>query len=149
MPRKTKHQGVTHPRIKISHHPHVSILRHRTEKPEVDDAGILIPQTVGRHVMVENYRAPRTSPTFKRLRPEDLWFPLTPLSEWEQFFQEGVGVTDALLTLGEILIANDKSLGKWGCKPSVFEKLLDLYLGLRVSFFFLAKFGTRIGSLWP
>jgi hypothetical protein len=117
--RKTKHHDITRRRLRISHHPHVSILRHRTEKPELDDAGILIPQNIGRHVMHEVYRAPRTSPTFKRLRPENLWFQLTPFNEWEQFFQEGVEVTDALLTVGEILIANDKSLGKWRCKPSL------------------------------
>jgi hypothetical protein len=117
-PRKTGYYDIIRPRMNISHDSRISILRHRTEKPELDDAGILIPQNIGRHVMEEDYRARRTSPPFKRLRPEDLWFQLTPSREWKQLFREGVEVTDVLLTVGEILIANDKSLGKWRCKPS-------------------------------
>ena len=69
--------------------------------------------------MDEDYRARRASSTFKRLRPEDFWFPLTPLSEWEHLDQEGVEETDALLIVGEILLASDEALGKWRCKPSL------------------------------
>jgi len=116
--RKTKYHDIVRPRIKTPHYQHVGLLQYRTDPPEWDDDGITIPQNIGRHVLDEDYHPPRTSPPFKRLHPEDLLFPLTPLQEWARLYQEGIEATDWLLTVGEIRLANDKKCGKWRCKPS-------------------------------
>jgi len=95
--------------------------------------------------MDEDYRARRASSTFKRLRPEDFWFPLTPLSEWEHLDQEGVEDTDALLIVGEILLASNKALGKCRCKPSLLRSCwtnIHAWKGV-----FLRRVGVRMGSL--
>jgi hypothetical protein len=117
-PRRTKYYDIVAPKIKTPRRQHVGLIRYRTEEPAWDDDEILIPQNIGRHVIDEDYRAPRKSPSFQRLQPKDLFSPLTPLKEWERLEQEGIDITDALLTVGEILLANDQKLGKWKCKPS-------------------------------
>jgi hypothetical protein len=117
-PRRTKYYNIVLPRVKTPRYQHVGLVRYRTEDPEWDDDEILIPQNIGRHVMDEYHRAPRKSQNFHRLQPKDLFFPLTSLKEWERLEQEGIDITDALVTVGELLLANDQKLGKWKCKPS-------------------------------
>jgi len=117
-PTKTKYYDIVRPRIKMPSYQHVGLIRYRTVEPQWDDDGITIPQNIGRHVLDEDYHVPRASPPFRSLQPDDLWFPLTPLKEWKRLDQQGVEVTDTLLTVGEILLANHKILGNWRCKPS-------------------------------
>ena len=97
---------------------HVGIIRYRTEGPQGGVDSIKIPQNIGLHVIDEDYRAPRTAPPFQHLQPQDLFFPLTPLQEWEDLEEEGIEAIDELLTVGQIVLAQDKKSRSWMCKPS-------------------------------
>jgi hypothetical protein len=116
-PRKTKYYDIVRPKVKTPLYQHVGILRYRTEGPNGGN-GIVIPQHIGLHVIDKDYQAPRTPPPFKRVRPQDLFFPLTPLEEWEKLDENGIEATDALVTMGEIILVEDKKSRKWMCTPS-------------------------------
>jgi hypothetical protein len=58
-PTKTKYHDIIRPKVKTRYQ-HIGLVRYRTEEPEWDDDGITIPQNIGRHVLDEDYRAPRT-----------------------------------------------------------------------------------------
>jgi hypothetical protein len=117
-PTKTKYHDIIRPKVKTPRYQHISLIRYRTEEPEWNDDGITIPQNIGLHVLDEDYRALRTSPPFICLQSNNFWFPLTSLKEWERLYQEGIKSTDTLLTVGQILLAGDKEMGRWRCRPS-------------------------------
>ena len=83
-PTKTKYHDIIRPKAKTPRYQHIGLVRYRTEEPEWDDDGITIPQNIGRHVLDEDYRAPRTSPPFMCLQPNDIWFPLVPVDFFER-----------------------------------------------------------------
>ncbi|KAE9373365.1 hypothetical protein N431DRAFT_456151 [Stipitochalara longipes BDJ] len=116
--RRTKYHDIVCPRVKAPQYQHVVILKYRKEGLNGGGDAIIIPQNIGRHVIDEDYRAPRAAPLFKHLRPQDLFFPLTSLKEWKKLEEEGIEATDVLLTVGEILLAEDEKSRKWMCKPS-------------------------------
>jgi hypothetical protein len=113
----TKYYSITAPELKEISRQHVSLNRYRSDDPRIDET-ILIPQNIGWHVVDENYRAKRTSPPFQEFEAEDLLVELTPFMEWKDLGKEGIDVTDALITVGEIRLTEDKVLKKWRCKPS-------------------------------
>jgi hypothetical protein len=117
-PRKTKYSNIIIPKIRKANDQHISLIRFRTNPPECNDEGLLIPYNIGRHVVNEEYQTPRTQPPFTPLRRAEFFFPLTPLKEWELLERQGIEVEDALLTGGEILLAQNKNWRKWICRPS-------------------------------
>jgi hypothetical protein len=144
-PPKTKYHDFTCRRIIKSHHPHVSIFTISNWKARIEWYRNPYSAKLDRHVMDEDYRARRASSTFKHLRPEDFLFPLIPLSEWEHLDQEGVENTDALLIVGEILLASDKALGKCRCKPGLLRSCwtnIHAWKGV-----FLRRVVVKMGSL--
>ena len=117
-PRKTKYYNAVRPRVKSPLYQHVGIIRYRTEGPNGGGDPVIIPQNIGLHVIEEDYPARRTAPPFQPLWPQDLFFPLTSFQEWKELEQEGIEATDELLTVGQILLAQDKKSRKCMCKPS-------------------------------
>jgi len=66
----------------------------------------------------ENHRPKRISRPFQRFEGEDLFVELTSLQEWSDLGKKGIEVTEALITVGEIQLVEDKKLKVWRCKPS-------------------------------
>ena len=137
-PRKPKYYNLVPLRCMSPHYQHISIIRYRTEEPYRCCGEILIPQNIGLHVIEQGYRAPRTAPPFQALRPEDLFFPLTPLREWSELEQEGIDAVDELLTVGQIVLAQDWKFRRWMCKPSPLRSSMTYMTSKEVSHTFSA-----------
>lgn len=96
--RRTKYFDVVIPKIRKFNDQHIFQQRSRIQDSEDEDDEIFVPCSIGRHVMDQEYHPPRRSASFRRLQPEDLFFPLTSLKEWDLLDQEGIEATDTLLT---------------------------------------------------
>lgn len=116
-PKMAKYYNITAPDLKEIGRQHVWLNKYRTDDPRNNDT-ILIPQNIGWHVVDENHRPKRISRPFQRFEGEDLFVELTSLQEWSDLGKKGIEVTDALITVGEIQLVEDKKLKVWRCKPS-------------------------------